>query len=180
MLELTLETVGFKEASVKFERLSAALKDYRPVWPLVKAKFHEIELALFRSQGATGRTGKWKPLSPDYAKWKAEHFIGKTILQATGELRMSLTGIGDSDVVYTPMMFSERSTVWYGKFHAGGSKLPFRPPVSLTARDSAEIGIILRRYVFGVIRDNFGGTRGSGRGSIRAAEGESSRRIRLG
>ena len=149
MLELSIEQVGEARLRATFDRLVPALSDLRGAWPEVRKKFHEIELRLFLSEGATGAHGRWRDLSRDYARRKARRVPGKGILQYTGELRMSLTGVGDSDVRMEPLLFEERSAVWYGKYHAFGvGRLPRRRPVDLTERDAYDLAKIIRLHVF--------------------------------
>tara|TARA_R100000808_G_scaffold3903_1_gene13268 strand:- start:321 stop:821 length:501 start_codon:yes stop_codon:yes gene_type:complete len=112
-----------------------------------QAAFVEIERAQFRSEGATGKSGKWAALSPKYRAWKQRTHGNKPILELSGRLKRSLTNPKSRDFVFTVTKsgFIMGSRVKYARFHMTGhrfkktgasgtytQKMPARPPISLT------------------------------------------------
>jgi hypothetical protein len=82
------ELEGLDETTARFQKLVAMLTDLRPFWPKVVPLFIRWMAAQFESQGTWGGA-HWAPLSPDYLAWKMQHYPGKPILQATGDLRQA-------------------------------------------------------------------------------------------
>lgn len=154
---LTISQKGIEDAQVGFRRLEGALKDLRPIWPAVRRYFHDTEALAFASEGGDQRTGRWKPLSPAYAKWKARHYPGKGILERTGALWKSLTGGPGGRAILEAQRFTEESMVPYARFHAGDGRVN-RFPVSLRASQLREIGAIVGRELQKDIRKGFSKT----------------------
>lgn len=44
----------------------------------------------FETEGAAAHGERWAPLSEEYALWKAEHYPGRPILVATGEMKAQM------------------------------------------------------------------------------------------
>ena len=84
----------------------------------------------FASKGAS--TGKpWKPLSKQYAAWKAEHFPGRPLMIRTGRLSRSITDSKDRNFVFN-REGGKRIIMWsrleHAAYHQKGTKrLPARP-----------------------------------------------------
>jgi hypothetical protein len=70
--------------------LAAALIDLRPFWPKVVDLFRDWEERQFQTEGTFWGT-PWKPLSPQYAAWKAAHAPTRGILVLTGALKRAAT-----------------------------------------------------------------------------------------
>src|SRR3989304_2963583 len=83
MLTVTFTILGDVVLARGISRYGDSLRDFSPVWDLIRNDFHRIESEQFDSQG--GRAGNpWQPLSPTYEAWKRKHFPGMPILQLTG------------------------------------------------------------------------------------------------
>lgn len=114
-------------------RLSAmqtAVADMTPVWGVLRNRF--VATMAMEFAGQRSASGKWKPLSPAYGAWKAQHYGGKPILQRTGELYGSLTGDLAIDI-REPQMMVLGTDVSYARFHQTGTKkMPARPIIDLS------------------------------------------------
>ena len=102
------------------------------------------ESAIFATQGAEGRTGRWAALAPGYAAWKAKHFPGKKILVRKGAMKEAFLRVRNPDYVQRyikPLMqFGARSAV--AGFHfIGTGRMPRRDPVSKTEGQIAEMRV---------------------------------------
>ncbi len=60
--------------------------DAREMLRKVDGRFRRLETKLFKTEGASGGS-PWKPLSPDYAKWKRKHSSVQSILQLKARSR---------------------------------------------------------------------------------------------
>lgn len=135
---------------VQIDRTLAGLEfrgeDASPAWEWMGDDFTKSEARQFRSQGAYA-SGGWPPLSPQYARWKARHYPGKTILRRTDELFRSLT-VGPAIRIIEPEFAVFGSEVDYGRYHQEGSgSLPRRRPVELTENRRREWVRALQRFL---------------------------------
>lgn len=125
-----------------FNRVEDQISDFRFIWPSVATEFYAIEREQFASEGAHGASGKWKPLSPAYAKWKSQHAQGEPILSLYHPLKDSLTSHDAAGSVYIldPDQMTLGSRVEYATAHQRGKgRLPARPPISLTEEDKRRL-----------------------------------------
>jgi len=80
---------------VRLQGLADGMQDLSPVW---KGPVHDIFTSMmreqFEKQGAYSGEA-WKPLSPQYAEWKAKRAPGKPIMELWGYLKGSLLNEGD-------------------------------------------------------------------------------------
>jgi hypothetical protein len=83
---LHFDTSGFTELDAKIARLIELVRDLRPFWPLIIPLYVEWEGQQFDSGGEFWGD-PWAELTPDYAAWKTEHYPGRGILMAEGDLR---------------------------------------------------------------------------------------------
>lgn len=142
MIRFTADVSGDVQLDRAFNRVSGFISDFRSVWPAAAQAFYEIETEQFASQGAKGASGKWAPLSPAYAKFKAVEFPGQPILRATSSLFDSLTRPDALDSIYRsePMQLTMGSKAPYALMHqTGAGRLPARPPISLSENDKRKI-----------------------------------------
>ncbi len=128
--------------------LKKALRDVSDVWPVVIHEFYQIENEQFDTQGH----GKWAPLSPAYAKWKAAHFPGRSLLVQTEKLKTEATGGGSISATPQQLSIAFRG-VPYFKFHQQGtSRMPARKPIDLTPGDKQRIIKVFKQAVLDRIR----------------------------
>lgn len=150
-MRFTFEVAGVKEFDRSFNRVEGHIKDLRPVWDEIVPVFFEIEKRQFGTEGGAGRTGKWKPLTANYARWKAVQFPGAPILQRTGRLMRSLTGkTSDTVIEKKEQEFAIGSRVPYGKYHQTGTRA--RPPISFSDQDRRDLQKGIQKGLLTVIR----------------------------
>jgi hypothetical protein len=127
--------------------------DLRPFWPLVVPLFVRWMREQFESEGGWGGD-PWAPLTPDYAAWKAEHYPGRSILYATGDMRRAASN-PERDA--TPISLSLTIVDPKIEFHQGGTdkmvarpvipaELPFGADVELTEAANGYVRENLRRF----------------------------------
>lgn len=129
----TIEVVNPDEVKTFFVRIKNELKDFTPIWDDVVEEFWNIQTDHFGSEGH----GKWRPLSPRYAAWKAIHYPGQPLLVLTGKLEAAATGITGHQIRKS----SDRVQIgWrglnYWKFHQEGTrKMPQRKVIDIRTQD---------------------------------------------
>ncbi len=133
---------GKAEFDRAFSRLDANFDDLTPIWPDVRDKFWDIEKEQFDSEGSKGGGGRWKSLSPRYAKQKIKRYGGGVkILEASGDLLKSLTG--DAPGSYYQAGKKEvaiGTSIPYGMHHHRGSgNLPERKVISFSEKQKKEL-----------------------------------------
>lgn len=142
MARITLTVEGEAEFDREFSRIDAAFSDLRPIWPDVRDKFRGIEKEQFDSEGSDGRTGKWKKLTARYEAQKiARYGAGLKIMQATGDLRASLTG-QTANTIYrtTKDEITIGTALPYARpHHTGAGNLPIRKLIDLSDRQREEL-----------------------------------------
>ena len=112
-----------------FNRVEQEISDFRNFWPGIITTFYDVETEQFLTEGASGASGRWTPLSPAYKLFKEREWPGKTILRREDALYESMTGPDALDSVLRP----ERdelligSLLPYALFHQG-----MRPIISFT------------------------------------------------
>lgn len=137
MARISLIVEGVAEFDRTFSRFDATISDLRPIWPDVRDEFWQIEKEQFDSEGASGRSGKWQKLSARYAAQKiARYGSGLKIMQATGDLRASLTGQTGDTVYRTSKDEIMIGTVlpYARDHHIGAGRLPVRKIIDLSER----------------------------------------------
>ncbi|MGE0131874.1 MAG: phage virion morphogenesis protein [Blastocatellales bacterium] len=150
-----IELTGTDRLLDALDELGATFKDFRPVFIEASREFYQIEREQFASEGRSGTSGKWNPLTRAYAKWKQVAAPGKPILELTGTLRRSLTR---PNARYSTRRITEEelligTTDPKAVFHFRGTKkMPARPPVSLTAEQNRRIIKVVRDGLIGEIK----------------------------
>jgi phage gpG-like protein len=129
MLRFTAQIQGEVIIDRAFNRVEQEITDFRNFWPGVITTFYEIENEQFLTEGASGASGKWAPLSPAYKLFKEREFPGKTILRREDALYESITGPDALDSVLRPEKeeLLIGSALPYALFHQKS-----RPIISLT------------------------------------------------
>ncbi len=132
----TVEVEGLNELVASFNLVEKGLLDFRQLgaWKGVRGEFYQIMKEQFGSEGASGKSGKWKPLTPKYKAIKDMKFGPLPILQRTGKMYRSMTGQSpDSVVEESAQEMSIGTKVSYAAYHQRGSgRLPKREVISLT------------------------------------------------
>lgn len=139
----------------RFDRFAEHIGDATVVWEQIADSLEAEVEGAFDSEGASTGT-RWHPLSRRYATWKARHYPGRRILEATGALRGSYKQGGDGHV----REIRSRGLVWgstvgYGRFHqAGGSRLPRRPILRLTSETKDRWERIIHGFIIDSVRES--------------------------
>lgn len=138
MIRFSAEVDGIETLNRSFNRVEQYISDFRSIWPAVAQEFYAVEKLQFDSQGAHGSSGKWAPLSPVYAKYKAIAFPGAPILQRERSLYESLTSPDAPDSIFR--MTEDELTIGTQREGAqahqrGSGRMPARPPIALTEDD---------------------------------------------
>lgn len=129
MTSWKLEVEGLTEEERRAARLGAMLSDFRPWWPMLVPLFIGWMREQFETEGAFGGE-PWAPLSPDYAAWKAEHYPGKGILIAEGDLRKAAS---NPTRIMLPMeLILEIRDPKAGYHQEGTASMPKRPLIWAT------------------------------------------------
>lgn len=144
-VEIRFTIFGEEQVARTLGRIEAAPEDARPVFEEWRTRFLRLERRQFATEGIN--SGGWAPLSPRYARWKAKHYPGKTILRRTDELWRSLT-VGPEVNVIEPTYMVLGSAVEYGRYHQKGTpRMPRRRPVELPEAERREWVKIMQRYI---------------------------------
>lgn len=149
MIKFVGEVHGAEVLNRAFNRVEEHISDLRPVWPAVAAEFYAIEEEQFESEGAHGASGKWKPLSPAYKKWKELNHPGESILKLFHPLYESLTRHDAPDSIYRldPQEMTLGSKTPYASVHQRT-----RPPISLTEADKRRLQKAIQQGLVPFIR----------------------------
>ena len=154
--KFTFEVEGQQQVVRSFNRVTDHISDLRAVWDYVQPELYKIIDENFKSEGARGGSGKWKPLSPAYAKRKAKLYPGKPILQATGRMYAALTGVtGDSLVVKSKDEFAIGTSLEYPSYHQRGTnRMPKRPPVDLGETQKRDVQKAVQKGLLDLIKSD--------------------------
>jgi len=91
MIRFTVE--GIPDLIARLGYVERGTADLRQLgtWDAVQKEFYAIEKEAFASEGGTGATGKWAPLTAKYKAWKLKKYGPLPILQRTGQLYKEMT-----------------------------------------------------------------------------------------
>lgn len=155
---------GAVEMVRSFNRIEQQISDFRFIWPAVAEEFYSLEAEQFKTEGASGASGRWASLSLAYAKYKAVHFPNMPLLKATTSLFDSMTSFEAPGAVYRPDKdeLTIGTSVPYAIYHQRGTKrMPARPIISLSdsgkrrIQKAIQIGLVqfIRRQGFNVLEN---------------------------
>jgi phage gpG-like protein len=142
VIRFTVEADGFVVLDRAFNRVDQYVSDFRNIWPEVTRTIYGIFGKAFDTEGGSTAAGKWKELSPTYAKRKAILFPGQPILRAENTLFESMTDPEAADAVFRP----EKDQLIIGTkdpkartHQRGRGRIPARPFISFTEHDKRDI-----------------------------------------
>ena len=130
----------------KMRKLELRVADPAPLWAAMIVNFHQVEEAVFESEGPG-----WKELTPETLANKAAlGFSGTNILERTGDLWGSMTGTnGFTHTEISPLGWFSGTTVPYAGFHQRGEgNNPERLIVNLKPGVIAMWVTMMRNYFF--------------------------------
>lgn len=117
---------GDRQVLAKLDVIRKRMRDLRWLWSTVTELFVEKEKLWFAGKGQ----GRWAPLSPTYATWKAIHYPGRPLMVRSGDLRSQLTSSRKAVLAETDRQLFVGTAIPYAVFHQEGtSKMPARPPL---------------------------------------------------
>lgn len=142
MIRFTAQVDGVTVLDRAFNRIEQHISDFRNIWPAPIRIIYGIFGKAFDTEGASTAAGKWKELSPAYAKRKALKYPGQPILRATTSLFASMTDPEAPDAIFRPgkdeLVIGTKTP--YARAHQrGGGRLPARPIISFTESDKRDI-----------------------------------------
>ena len=155
MIRFSASVEGEQVFDRAFNRLDHAISDFRSIWPEATTTIYRIFGRAFETEGASTASGKWKELSPAYARAKAIEFPGQTILKAENTLFESMTDPEAADAIFIP----EHDQLTIGSrdpkarpHQKGLGHLPARPIISFTETDKRDIQKSLQRGLLQFVR----------------------------
>ncbi len=153
MLFLKFVVFGDTQIDRALSRFGDEIKDFRPVWQQLRGDFLRIEREQFRTAGARGGA-TWRPLSPSYAAWKAQHAPGQPLLVLEGEMRNELTTGHGMVTTMQPLHMRLHPTNPRALWHQRGTSrgLPSRPVVMLNPGDKIRWLKMMHEYVWNAAR----------------------------
>lgn len=149
MSVLSFDAAGAKPVSIMLERWQHNIDDATPAFEAMASyQVKTVNARQFKEQGSV-ETGKWSPLSPPYARWKARVRPGRPILVFDGDLRREMTvpGEGIYDVWRSGMKVG--TAIEYATYHQNGTPgMPARPLIGDARKgDTRHFGKILQRWI---------------------------------
>ena len=150
MFVLKFSVAGQDQVLRTFSRWTEGLSDFSPALEDIADDFLKLQATQFSSEGRTG-SGGWKPLSADYASWKAVNYPGAKTLERDGWLRDSLTVKDASFQIreITATQATMGTDVPYAIYHHFGTKrMPARPPIELSESDKTRWGKLVHEWLF--------------------------------
>jgi phage gpG-like protein len=149
---------ALKRTAAFFERAGAEVANVgKHILPRLASALEGIIAEQFEAEGKGPDSGKWAPLSEDYAKWKEQHFPGMPILQRTGLLMAGLISsdapTANRDISGDTLAFGTKG-VPYASYHQTGTpKMPERPPIDLDGENRKALIRAARSGVTDAIRE---------------------------
>lgn len=142
MLNLQIQTFGFKEAQGKLKKLHDSFGNWRPEFNMIGDALKQYyEVAVFATEGAILGT-PWAKLLPTTAYAKAKKYPGRGILERTGKLKKSYKYRAFDDF----MVFA--NTAPYAIYHQKGTfAMPSRLVIFI---DQNQKNIIMSKLQEGV------------------------------
>lgn len=139
----------------RFDRFAEHITDATAVWEAIADSLEGEVRKAFQTEGSSTGT-KWHPLSRGYATWKARHYPGRRILEATGALRKSYEQGGGGHIrKVSPRSMTWGSEVPYGRYHqAGSGRLPRRPILRLTGDVKDQWERIIHKFIIDSVRES--------------------------
>ena len=148
-MRLVVENIGGGEPLVDRQLMRFAETLLFPIsaWAAVATFLRAVAERQFETEG--GNSGGWAPLAQSTVDYKARNDLDPRILRATDALMNSLTRKYDPEHIDVPsrdsLVFGSR--VAYGIYHASTAprtKIPYRPPLALTAADKVALVKIMQ------------------------------------
>ena len=154
-VNIQTQIIGKKRLDRLLDSIEKNIKTYKPVWPDVSKYVFNVFNRQFSTQGSSGKSGAWRPLSPKYAAWKEKNYPGRPILVQRGQLKRSMVKKGAADNIYreTKNILVMGTQNKLGRIHQDGTRrMPARKIIDLTAEQFNKIGKIVWDYTKGLLK----------------------------
>lgn len=159
-LGFKIEVEGEEALRRGFYKVIETVEDFTPIWSAVKKEFFAIERELFASGGASGASGRWKPLSKAYEEQKINKYgtfaLLAGTLRASDAMYKSLTKETGDTIFETDkqnLTFGSSLPQFRGAMKGNPSKnLSQRKPVDLTDADKRRISRVMRENLIPYIK----------------------------
>lgn len=156
-MSFQVEVTGLRPVLVAIGRLQQRMSDLVPFWEYYEKQWVYPK---FRYWFETEGEGRWAPLSPLYAAWKAVHYPGRKILELIGALRLSMSQPNAPGAV---RRLSKDRAEWgtsnrVAKFHQFGTrKMPRRAVIEFDAGDVKDLQVAAQQFYANMMREAFRG-----------------------
>ena len=150
MAVLSFDGAGAAPVTIMLERWQHNLGDTTEAFEaMAQYQVKTVNKRQFDEQGTVETGGRWAPLSPRYARFKARVRPGRPLLVFDGDLRREMTvpEKGIYDVWRTGMTVG--TDLPHAQYHQNGTpNMPARPIMGTPRRqDTREFGKILQRWI---------------------------------
>lgn len=149
MSVLSFDSDGMRPVSLLLERWQHNLGDATPAFDAIaRYQVSTVNARQFNEQGSV-ETGKWSPLSPPYARWKARVRPGRPTLVFDGDLRREMTVPGKGVYQVWRSGMTVGSDLPHARYHQNGTTgMPARPLIGPPRKaDTRHMGKILQRWI---------------------------------
>jgi phage gpG-like protein len=146
---LSFDGAGAAPVSIMLERWQQNLGDTTEAFrAMADYQVRTVNKRQFDEQGSV-ETGKWAPLSPPYARFKARVRPGRPILVFDGDLRREMTVPGKGVYEVWPKGMTVGTDIDYAKYHQKGTpNMPARPLMGKAREaDKRRFEKILQRWI---------------------------------
>lgn len=150
MTTLHFEGQGAEPFARTLRRFSDHLEDATPAFEaMAEYQVGTVNARQFAEQGTAETGGKWAPLSPPYARFKARVRPGRPILVFDGDLKREMTVPGKGVYEITRRGMTVGTDLPYAKYHQRGTgSMPARPLMGTPREaDTRQFEKILQRFI---------------------------------
>jgi len=158
-VQIIFQVEGEENLIRNFSNVRKGLDDFSKAFRAAQKAFFEIEKNNYQSDNATGKSGRWQPLSPKYEARKIsklgflgfvslERLTDATYKSLTGESEHTVTVINKLDAAFgtnTPQAKAQH-------FGYAPRNLPARPLIDLSDGQLKRIGDVMQKEILGDVR----------------------------
>lgn len=151
LFKLHFEVFGEVQLSRVFEGMIEDVEDLTEPFNEIAEEYYQSMVRVFEREGAFEERQRWQDLSPAYARWKAENFPGRKILELTGRMKRAATirGARENITEIRPKeMTLGLSTPYAVKHQKGLEGLPKRTIIELTSEQKKRWVHIIHTYLY--------------------------------
>lgn len=151
-MRVAYDVFGEKVVARRLLRLGTRALAPEPILKVIAAQMRDQMEELFDTEGGSGSEGGWEPLAAATVAYKAREGLSPKILQATEEMRNSLTeeGLNHIEIIQRDELIFGTSDP-KAKFHESGTRnMPARDPLDILTEGNIR-GYVreVQRYIMG-------------------------------